>query len=323
MISIFFLRGVNMTIDDCYDKIQELSGVSDLIAQYIDAQLYRMEFDTEDQIGPQDLMIKCYGILLGELKQLGIDLIVDFDEALASIYQADGYVALYQLLNIDYLKSLFTLYTDAQDMIRNVFDTDDSDNDIETDESTFLSDFLIAYRQFNPQDELLQKIERIEDTVVSSVLFKKHIEAILEDCIPQSSISSDNIGEISKYIEKIVEGRNLFAHVIRMVLKFDSSLNLKYLSHAAQLYDLEKVTGTDIAKYCWAVMSNDSTLSEQEKKLKAKILDTHTRNQTHHIEYYIYNQIKPTKENLVELTAHHIEPDSTRDLFIKSVKLSR
>ena len=226
-----------MVIDDCYNKIQELSGISDLITQYIDTQVYRMEYDTEDQIDPQDLMIKCYGILLGELKQLGIDLIIDFDEALASIYQADGYVALYQLLNTDYLKSLFTLYTDAQDMIRNVFNTDDSNNDIETDESSFLSDFLIAYRQFNPQDELLQKIERIEDTVVSSVLFKKHIEAILEDCVPQSSISLDNIGEISKYIEKIVDGRNLFSQVIHTLLQsdFDPSLNTKYLNHAIQL----------------------------------------------------------------------------------------
>ena len=91
-----------MTVDDYYNKVQELSGVSDLVTQYLDAQMYRLEFDTEDQIDIQELMVKCYIIILGELKEQGVDITIDWEDALANLYEADGYVALYKLLNIDY-----------------------------------------------------------------------------------------------------------------------------------------------------------------------------------------------------------------------------
>lgn len=307
-----------MTIDDCYLKIQELSGLSDLVTQYLDAQIYRYEFDTEDQIDPQELLLKCYIIILGELKEMGVDLIADWEEALCNFYEADGYLALYQLLNIDFLISQFKTYPAVQDAIRNIFIVDDSENTIDIDEAGYLQDFLDVYKSFNSNDSNIQKIERIEDRIVSNSFFKKHIEAILDKSIPTSSITLDNIELVTKYINKIVVGQQIFAKVVTYLLD-KCTCNKDYLLQAISMYDLEKVTGLDLYKYAWAVMTDETTMSDHEKQLKEKILNEHKIHQTHHAEYYLANKINPTESNIIELVAHHAEPDSTKASFLKDV----
>lgn len=308
-----------MTIDDYYNKIQELSGLSDLVIQYLDAQLYRSEFDTEDQIDPQELMIKCYIIIFGELKEMGVDIIVDWEDALANNYEADGYVAMYQLLNIDYLVNQFKLYSEIQDAIRSIFVIDDSENTEEIDEASYLQDFLDIYRKFNTNDPLLSKVERIQDRIVSNVFFKKHMEAILNKAIPSSNINLDNLEIITKYINKIVTGQQIFSRVVNYLLD-KCACDRNYMLQAISLYDMEKVTGLDIHKYAWAVMTDESTMTEQELQLKKKILFEHESHQTHHAEYYINNQIHPNENNLIELVAHHAEPDSTKASFLHDVE---
>lgn len=307
-----------MTTDEYYLKIQELSGLSDLVTQYLDAQLYRTEFDTEDQIDPQELMIKCYLIILGELKEMGVDIIVDWEEALANTYEADGYIAIYQLLNIDYLINQFKLYPSIQDPIRMIFVIDDSENTEEVDEAGYLQNFLDIYHKFNGTDPLLSKIQRVDDRVVSNPFFKKHIEAILDKSIPISTITLDNLDLVTKYINKIVTGQQIFSRVVTYLLD-KCSCNKDYLLQAISMYDLEKVTGLDLHKYAWAVMTDESTMSDSEKQLKEKILNEHKIHQTHHAEYYLANKIKPTESNIVELVAHHAEPESSKASFLKDV----
>ena len=314
-----------MTIDDCFDAIQRLSGISDLVAQYLDAQLYRIEFDTEDQIDIQELMIKCYAIILGELQEKGITILSDMEVALSSIYVADGYVALYQLLDIDYLKDKFSNNTELLDMIRNVFYTDDTDNDIEVDESNYIHDFLDTYKVLFKYDELTDIIDRIEDNIVSNSQFKKHIEAILTQSLPKPTVHDGNIKYVTDYIKGIVKGRLIFSQAINYLqeqLTDEEAKNIdsRYLETAIEKYDLEKVTGTDVAKYAWAVTEKEENLSEEQKVLQKEIIFQHTSKQTHHIEYYISNDKRPTYSQLMELTCHHAEPDSTRDDFIKEVK---
>ena len=314
-----------MTIDDCFDTIKRLSGISDLVAQYLDAQLYRIEFDTEDQIDPQELMIKCYVIILGELQEKGISILSDIDVALSSIYIADGYVALYQLLDVDYLKNQFSNNTDLLDTIRNVFYTDDTDNSIEVDENNYIHDFLDAYRTLFKFDELLDIIDRIEDNITSNLQFKKHIESILEKSITKPTVHEGNIKYISDYIKGIVKGRLIFSQAINYLQEHLTEEEVKnidclYLETAIEKYDLEKVTGTDVAKYAWAVTEKEENLNEEQKILQKNIIFQHTSKQTHHIEYYISNNKRPTYSQLMELTCHHAEPNSTRDDFIKEVK---
>ena len=308
-----------MTTDEFYLKIQELSGLSDLVLQYLDAQLYRTEFDTEDQIDPQELMFKCYIIILGELKEMGVDVIVDWEDALANIYEADGYIALYRLLNKDYLIDQFKLYPSIQDPIRTIFIIDDSENTEEIDEAGYLQDFLDIYYKFNKTDPLISKIERIQDRVVSNPFFKKYIEVILDKSIPISTINLDNLELVSKYINKIVTGQQIFSRVVTYLID-KCGCDKDYLLQAISLYDMEKVTGLDIGKFAWAVMTDESTMSDQEKELKKKILFEHESHQTHHAEYYINNRIRPNENNLIELVAHHAEPESTKESFLKDVE---
>lgn len=309
-----------MLLEDCYEKIQSMSAVSSTISHYLAAQFYRFDYEIEDEIDINDLMIKCYVIIIGELKELGINLTVDWDLALANGYESDGYVALYSLLDKDYLHKFFITYPDVQDSIRYIFETSDTSNSEEEDENNYIDEFIDIYTRFNSNDPLLEKVERIRDRIISTNRFKDHILTILDNSVPTSDISIDNFELISKYTKHIFEGQQLFKNVVEYILIKDTTLNSGKLQQAIELYDLEKVTGLDIANYAWAVMSNDEDLSDKEKSIKKSILDKHTKHQSHHIEYYLANLIRPTKENLVELVSHHVELDSTKESFFNDVK---
>ena len=309
-----------MTLDDCYEKIQSMSAVSYLVSQYLAAQLYRPDYEREDDVDIHDLTLKCYGIIIGELKEQGVDLVVDWDTALSNGYEADGFVALYTLLHIDYLKNFFITYPDIQDSVRYIFETTDTLNKEELDETFYLESFLDIYKKYNSNDTLLEKIERIEDKVISSYLFKKHILTILDNAVPTTDLSLENISLVSKYVNKIYKGQQIFKNVVEYITTQISSLDKNKLHQAVLLYDLEKVTGQDIVKYAWAVMTDTTTLSDKEKDIQKKIIETHTRHQTHHIEYYLANLIRPTNENIVELVSHHVEEESTKESFFNDIK---
>ena len=309
-----------MLLDDCYEKIQSISAVSSSVSHYLASQLYIFDYEREDDIDIHDLMIKCYVIIIGELKELGIDLVVDWDTALANGYEADGYVALYSLLDKDYLHNFFITYPDIQDSIRYLFETSDTINTEEEDENNYIESFIELYTRFNSNDPLLEKIERIQDRILSNNRFRDHILTILDNSVPVSDISLDNLELISKYTKHIFEGQQLFKKVVEFILEKDNTLNKDKLVQAIGLYDLEKVTGLDISTYAWAVMSDDTKLSDKEKQIKKAILDKHTHHQTHHIEYYLANLVRPTKENIVELVSHHVELDSTKESFFNDVK---
>lgn len=301
---------------DELEKIQELSGISDTVAQYLDNQYYKSELVAEDDASYQSILLQCYTIILQELQELGIELVVPYDNALESYYLGDGFTALYQLLNADYLTRLFTTYQGYKLPIQAIFEGD-TDIALEDMEEDYIHSFLVQYKIMNKDDPLLEKIDRITDLIISNYLLKEHILAILDNSVPSSEISSDDTELMVQYVNKIVTGQQMFSDIVHFLINNDPTLNKDYLEQAIRLYDFEKITGVDVKKYCWAVMSKDAELSEQEKRIKTQILFEHERNQTHHIEYYMTTKNIPTRENLVELISHHVEPESTQEQYTK------
>lgn len=324
-----------MTELEITEKVEYLRGVSDVVNQYADSQIYVMELmqdsqdeegyrlgEASDRVDYRGLMQRCYGIILGELRELGIFLNADPEDVLSNTYDADGCVALYQMLNMDYLKQLFSLYTEYKEPIANIFEPA-LDKDRGNDELTHIQAFLELYEVLFPNDPYIEQVERVSDLLYSNEFFKEHILAILDSAIPESVISPESAVKMVRYIRGIYEGKQIFTKIIVKLLEMHPEMFARYMSMLMQdceQYDREKILGTDVAKYYYAVTNEKNpNLSEQEKALVETILSKHKTGQPHHIEYYQANKLHPKPHQLLELTVHHAEPGSNVDNFRKDV----
>lgn len=300
---------------DYVEKLNYLRSICEPVDTFVTTQLIRVKYTSEDEISDQMLLNEAYFIVFDELRYYGIFMYLDYPEAIENYYDADGYAALLEFLNRDILLNQFKLYPELHIHFEAMFDSTD------INEEDYFATFLTLYKlKFTANQSLIEKIERIETLIYSNVLFKNYILNILESAVPVSVFGDDeDVEKTITFVHSVVKGQQQFKQVIKTVWSFDPSLDKDYLVKSIDQYDAEKVTGTSIAKFRWAVMSKKEDLSIKEQEQQKLIIDQHKYHNSHHIEYYILRKIRPTKENMLELIAHHAEPDTTITDFKQEV----
>lgn len=293
---------------DYSDEITKLRSLSDSVDQYISNGSYLLDYTTTDSITDELLLKNCYSIIIDELHSMGVILLVDTNEIFSEYSNLEGLFALRKLLDKDHLKEIFSINSECKTAFKMLFETDNL-------EEAYVSEFLDLYKSIFPGNKELESISKIELYISSTYRFKQHICTIIEMSYTKSLLGDDNIFLIVEYLKKIQLGREYFEKAIKSILKKYSNLNTEYLEQAIDHYDLEKVSGENLNRFCWAVMTDTNSLSDELKSLQKTILDTHHKSTTHHIEYYITNRQHPTDENVAELVAHHFEPGSTLQDF--------
>lgn len=292
------------------DKIQELCELSPLIENYIGSQLYRLNDIQEDQIDDQDLMVKCYAIILQMLKELGIETYNEWDDVLADYYTADGFVSLFRLLQTDLLTKLFTTYSEIQLPLRNILeDTEIRDDDI------FPSFISLYQRTFPGQTVLINSIERIDDLIYSTTPLRKHLLAILDKSVPTSDIELDDINLITSFNIKTIHENTLFQKIIEFILSIDKQLSIEYLNRKAQQYKYDLISGSSLKKHAWAFTTNSETLDESSKKYQQSIITEYKTKQTFDKFYYVQYQIVPSPEQYCEIISHCAVESHSKELF--------
>ena len=307
---------------DYSSEILELCKLCKTVDLYISTQSYKNDqTDPEDpdSITEQEILVNCYVIILQELRLLGIETHIEWEDAIANFYDAKAYAYLLAMLDKDKLISVLNTKYDQKERFLTIFENS------EYSEDDLLKVFLDVYFYFVPTEPHRDKILMEVDNLYSNDTFKEYMSNVLSSLSPISTINLENLDMIKTYINKIVEGRKYFETIMNLLVEKTSNIPngitmSNYIRNAIDTYDEEKIAGTDISRYCWAVMSDDNELSDKEKELKKAILFEHTSHQTHHIEYYHIRHIKPTIEQLAELVAHHVEPDSTDIDFVRDVE---
>ncbi len=294
---------------DLSEKIAQLRVVSENVDQFISNGTYVLKFESSDSITDQTLLNECFKVLVEELGLLGVIPNVEFQELIADYYDAEAIVSIRKILDQNNLIPIFRSNEDFKLAVIYLV------SNKEIDESVYFSEFLDIYQIFFPGDSNIGIIRRQEAHFNSNHEFKKYLLSLERLSIPRSSLDESTAEQRALFLKKIVDGRTCFTQAVEAVLRLDPSLDKEYLTHAMNLYDVEKIQGHVLGEMAWAVMTDPETLSETAKQHQRMLLDLHKTTTTHHLEYYLTNRKRPTTEQLVELTAHHFEPGTTRGDF--------
>lgn len=298
------------------DKILELRSLVPGVDHYIDSGTYMLFRDKEtwDSISDQMLLNDCYRVIILELEKLGVLSTVDEEELLSDYYTADGLVRLRLFVDVDKLVPKLIENRAFYDEVLFVLDNEYEEN--------LLSSLLIVYEKHHVgEKEYMEYLERIDGLFFSNSTFARHIEAMLELAVPKANLQDTDKELREKYIEKIAQGRAFFKLAVDAILEEGfPNLDPAKLQHAVDLYDLDKVTGENLNKLTWAVMTDPNSLHPEQQDKQKEIIDAHHKETTHHIEYYDNKRIVPDENQLVELVAHHFEPGSTREQFLADIK---
>lgn len=294
---------------DFSEKINQLRVVSENVDQYISNGTYLLQFDSVDVINEQILLNECFKVLIDELAFLGIVANVSFEELISDYYNAEAIISIRKIFDKENLLPIFRSYEEFKYMALAVV------TNKEISENVHFSEFLDIYQRAFPGDSNINIVRRLETSFNSNNEFRNYILSLDRLSIPRATVGESNQKQVSDFLLKIVYGRVYFDKAVNAVLKLDPSLDRNYLHHAINLYDVEKIQGNVLSEMAWAVMTDSETLSKELQERQGIILESHYTSTPHHIEYYIVNRKRPTTEQLVELTAHHFEPDSTEEEF--------
>lgn len=228
----------------------------------------------------------------------------------------------YELLGVpsqDYLDQLFEKHPDKLDdfkdlIVSNTFDELD-------DETKF--EYLLEYlRGEFPNDVQLKELNTVCDSIEYhyNSTYIQYLTEVIE-AIPYVDLYDVEsvLQYMPKFSEIMIANRAMYKDCIELVLnKYD--LDKTYLEQSVHNYDLEKTQPVNIANFTWILGKPEEELSDLEKTVKKQIILRHEKDTSHHIEYYYtHPEVLIEKEQLVELVAHHIEPDSSPDQRLQDI----
>lgn len=298
---------------DFLESIEYLRSISEGVDQLISNGAYTLKYDSVTVITDQVILNECYQLVLDELRMMGVVTNWDISEILNDYYQAESIGALRFVLDKDNLKKIFAINPGFCKACSAFLDND------EIMESRYFSEFLDTYQHHFPGDRHMEVISRLEDAFSGTFEFRHYLRHLIQSSRLKTILDSADMTLVSAFLKKIADGRDCYEKAVLQVMRLDPSLDKEYMTHSVAQYDMEKISHHVIKPLSWAVMTDESTLSEEQKKTQKEIIWTHTSTTLHHIEYYLYHMKNPSKENLVELTAHHFEPESSEEKFMDDV----
>lgn len=283
--------------------LDRLREVSPEIDDYLDQEMYRGNHENIYIFDPLMLLNYCMPILLKELEQLGINILLDFEEITVSIELVDACCALREFFDKDAFKSAVSRKMEIKKKILTLFQS----QDIKVPEYVRVVLDLCREAQIGNRSQL-DRITGLDTNLESDVGFVNHITAILNRCYPISPLTEDSIVEQSGFVKNVL-GDTLFPLHQRICraareAKFDASLIPN-----SDLYVSTWMNVDDMPKYIWMSNLRPGDLDEKHqpsaelnKRTLAEFHADLSWKQPHQFEFY--NQQSVSFDNIIKMVFH-------------------
>ena len=196
------------------EQIADMRTISEDVATYLDDEEYKEDFSSRD-FTIEDILKRCYEILIDELQEFGITFNVPNETLLESWYTA----------KLIYLVRAFVDSRNLTDLFINQNKTDEVEALINSDEFTN-SDFDKFLELIN--DEKYQLLLDHASWIMISTRFVDHVSSIITNIHINETRTTD-LDEIKNYINKVSNNRKILKVFIDLLLSNIDYLN-KYVT---------------------------------------------------------------------------------------------
>lgn len=290
------------------EQIADMRTISEDVATYLDNEEYKDDFSARD-FTIEDILKRCYEILIDELQEFGITFNVPIETLLESWYTA----------KLIYLVRAFVDSKNLTDLFVNQNKTDEVEALINSDEFSN-SDFDKFLELIN--DEKYQLILDHASWILISTRFVDHVSSIINNIHVNETRTTD-LDEIKNYINTVSNNRKILKVFIDLLL-----LNIDYLnrnvdrSHMKFLldrYDQDKINPNEVGIYS---RIDREVVPENLKLFKEQMMDKHHLRAPHHIEYWTKKEnVRPmTLEDFILLIIHFLGEETPIDERINNIR---
>ncbi len=198
-------------------------------------------------------------------------------------------------------------------------------NEEETDSNIHLV-LEVLNDTFKDHPDIINCIN-FQSNVISNERFNAHVKAIIKTVEAMVTITINDIAKITKYIQKINDGRKYVIDGVALALNnYDQTiinkyrLNLDYINNLLQNYDLDKTQPNEIEYYANFDKEDENEIDKSLRAMAKLYMDAHHRRIPHHIEYWLSNENHVLNNSaIVLLVAHHYEPDKPKTKFLDDI----
>lgn len=290
------------------EQIADMRTISEDVATYLDDEEYKEDFSSRD-FTIEDILKRCYEILIDELQEFGITFNVPNETLLESWYTA----------KLIYLVRAFVDSRNLTDLFINQNKTDEVEALINSDEFTN-SDFDKFLELIN--DEKYQLLLDHASWIMISTRFVDHVSSIITNIHINETRTTD-LDEIKNYINKVSNNRKILKNFIDLLLSNIDYLN-KYVDRSRikfllDRYDQDKINPNEVGIYS---RIDREVVPDNLKMFKKQMMDKHHLRAPHHIEYWTKKEpTRPmTLEDFILLIIHFLGEETPIDERIEDIR---
>lgn len=290
------------------EQIADMRTISEDVATYLDDEEYKEDFSSRD-FTIEDILKRCYEILIDELQEFGITFNVPNETLLESWYTA----------KLIYLVRAFVDSKNLTDLFINQNKTDEVEALINSDEFTN-SDFDKFLELIN--DEKYQLLLDHASWIMVSTRFVDHVSSIITNIHINETRTTD-LDEIKNYINKVSNNRKILKVFIDLLLSNIDYLN-KYVDRSRMKflldrYDQDKINPNEVGIYS---RIDREVVPDNLKMFKEQTMDKHHLRAPHHIEYWTKKEpTRPmTLEDFILLIIHFLGEETPIDERIENIR---
>ena len=290
------------------EQIADMRTISEDVATYLDDEEYKEDFSSRD-FTIEDILKRCYEILIDELQEFGITFNVPNETLLESWYTA----------KLIYLVRAFVESKNLTDLFINQNKTDEVEALINSDEFTN-SDFDKFLELIN--DEKYQLLLDHASWIMISTRFVDHVSSIITNIRINETRTTD-LDEIKNYINKVSNNRKILKVFIDLLLSNIDYLN-KYVDRSRMKflldrYDQDKINPNEVGIYS---RIDREVVPDNLKMFKEQMMDKHHLRAPHHIEYWTKKEnVRPmTLEDFILLIIHFLGEETPIDERIENIR---
>lgn len=290
------------------EQIADMRTISEDVATYLDDEEYKEDFSSRD-FTIEDILKRCYEILIDELQEFGITFNVPNETLLESWYTA----------KLIYLVRAFVDSRNLTDLFINQNKTDEVEALINSDEFTN-SDFDKFLELIN--DEKYQLLLDHASWIMISTRFVDHVSSIITNIYINETRTTD-LDEIKNYINKVSNNRKILKNFIDLLLSNIDYLN-KYVDRSRikfllDRYDQDKINPNEVGIYS---RIDREVVPDNLKMFKEQMMDKHHLRAPHHIEYWTKKEpTRPmTLEDFILLIIHFLGEETPIDERIEDIR---
>lgn len=289
------------------EQIADMRTVSENVATYLDNEEYKEDFSARD-FTIEDILKRCYEILIDELQDFGITFNVPTETLLESWYTAKLIYSVRALVESKNLTDLF-VNQNKTDEVEALINSDEFSN---SDFDKFLE--II-------DDDRYQLLLDHASWIMISTRFVDHVSSIITNIHINESRTSD-MDEIKNYINKVSNNRKILKGYIDLLLieidYLNKHVDRTHMKFLLDRYDQDKINPNEVSIYS---RIDREVVPENLELFKKEMLDKHHLRAPHHIEYWTKKEnTKPMSlEDFILLMIHSLGEETPFNERMKNV----